>query len=1194
MKATGIFLLLLVWHTSFSQWTDNFSDGDFSINPSWNGTTADFSIESNVLRLSAPAVSSSSYLSTHSESINNASWQFSLNLAFNPSSSNYTKVYLVSSNSNLSEALNGYFVKAGNTADEISLYRQDGLTEIEIIDGLDGRVDFSVVNITILVTRTANGEWQLSSKLDADTDWLLEGSIIDQTYMASSYFGLLCTYTSTRSTKFYFDDIIVTGTPFIDSISPKVDTVYTISQNEIAVLFNEPVEYSSASNVLNYTLNNNSHPLGVAVTDSASTLNFQAAIPVLNELAIQRVLDFNNNMIADTAIQVIYVDPELVNVGNVIINEVFADPSPREDLPEAEYIELFNNTSRAIDMTGWSLSDRISTGILGNYVLLPDSFLILSSSTNSPLFSEHGDVMDISPWPSLNNTGDSLTLTSEAGEIIDLILYDDSWYRDSSKGDGGWSIELINPNHACSGPLNWMASNDIQGGTPGRSNSVLDIIDLDPPELVNFEINVDALHLIFNEPIQSAHWDISSKPVNSAIAAVVTYNELLIQFEQPFASAMDNEITVASVEDCFGNSLANLTINFIPDFEPPEIDTVFSLYPNMIEVYFNEAIQPIQIEDVNIEPMVNLINVDINLDDSTHVTILFEDGLKTGDTYILKVKNIHDLHNNINPNLEYVFTYQPLRHPVFGEVLITEIMADPSPSISLPEYEYLELTNKSEETLSLKNLLISDGKDVVPIPTGIIRPKERVILTKTTAVVGFTEYAKTIGIPNWPTLNNSEDEITLLDTANNVINHVAYSKEWYDNDEKSEGGWSLELMDEANYCQADLVWTASNYALGGTPGSENSVITPLPDSQIPHIIDAFAISNDSIIIQFNEPLSPEVPNVNINDLDVLTSVYSNYSMNEVVLNVEKLLPSIKYELIAEQIVDCAGNINSKEERIIILPEKAEEGDVVVCEVLFNPIYDGSDFIELYNNSAKYLSMAQWKISNGSSSTVIESNDLLPPYSFRVFTNDPENILDYYPKAIPESIFKQAIPSLPNSLGDVALINDANELIDSIHYDETWHFPYLENLDGVSLSKIDISGSGIQPSNWISGSSNDNYATPGYSSIHVSEDLSNSPLSIEPTVINPNGNGTDDFATITLSRSNLGSLVTLNVYNLNGRLVKELANNTLVTSKTRFIWDGTDHNGGIVSLGHYFIISELISSNGTTERYREKIVVATGF
>jgi hypothetical protein len=386
MKATGIFLLLLVWHTSFSQWTDNFSDGDFTINPPWVGNTADFSIEDNVLRLLAPAVSSTSYLSTSSENVNDASWQFSLRLDFNPSSSNYTKVYLVSSKSNLTESLNGYFIKIGNTADEISLYRQDGLSEVEIIDGFDSRVDLSVVDVTILVTRTVNGEWQLSSKLDVEADWFLEGSITDETYISSSYFGILCTYTSTRSTKFYFDDILVTGTPFIDSISPRVDTAYANSQSEITVLFDELVEPSSASNILNYTLNNNASPTNVVVADSTAVLRFPNTIPVLNELAIQGVADLNYNLLADTIIQVIYVDPEPVVAGDIIINEVFPDPSPREDLPEAEFIELYNTTARAINMTNWSLRDKITTSEIGSYILLPDSFLILTSNSNSHLF----------------------------------------------------------------------------------------------------------------------------------------------------------------------------------------------------------------------------------------------------------------------------------------------------------------------------------------------------------------------------------------------------------------------------------------------------------------------------------------------------------------------------------------------------------------------------------------------------------------------------------------------------------------------------------------------------------------------------------------------------------------------------------------------------------------------------------------
>ena len=168
MKATGIILLLLVWHTSFSQWNENFEDGDFTVNPTWNGDTAKFRVDNYALKLSAPAVSGSAYLSTPSGNINNAKWQILVNLGFNPSSNNYAKIYLVASSSNLNDALSGYFIKVGGSADELSLYRQDGLDVEEIIDGVDGRMSLSSVSVQVLISRTGEGEWQLSSKLDQD------------------------------------------------------------------------------------------------------------------------------------------------------------------------------------------------------------------------------------------------------------------------------------------------------------------------------------------------------------------------------------------------------------------------------------------------------------------------------------------------------------------------------------------------------------------------------------------------------------------------------------------------------------------------------------------------------------------------------------------------------------------------------------------------------------------------------------------------------------------------------------------------------------------------------------------------------------------------------------------------------------------------------------------------------------------
>ena len=55
---------------SYSQFTDNFTDGNFTASPAWSGNTADFTVTSGELQLNAPAVSSSKYLSTSSQAIN--------------------------------------------------------------------------------------------------------------------------------------------------------------------------------------------------------------------------------------------------------------------------------------------------------------------------------------------------------------------------------------------------------------------------------------------------------------------------------------------------------------------------------------------------------------------------------------------------------------------------------------------------------------------------------------------------------------------------------------------------------------------------------------------------------------------------------------------------------------------------------------------------------------------------------------------------------------------------------------------------------------------------------------------------------------------------------------------------------------------------------------------------------------------
>lgn len=1194
MKAAGIILLLLVWHSGFSQWTESFGDGEFTSNPSWTGNTIDYVVEDNVLRLLAPPITSISYLSVASTNINDAEWHFSVRLDFNPSASNYTKIYLVSDSEILDSELNGYFIKLGGTADEVSLYRQDGLVEEKIIDGADGRLSLSEVIIEVITTRTSSGAWELSSKLDNETTWNIEGEAIDNTYVSSSFFGVQCVFTSTRSTKFYFDNITVSGTAYIDTKPPVIDTAFVVDANHIKIEFDEVLDTQSTINIDNFLVNNIIHPSTIEHMDNNILLSFSSSLAVINKLTISNIADKNLNVANDTMVQVIYVEPVLASSGDIVINEVMADPTPREDLPEIEYLELFNSTDRAINMTNWSFSDKISTYVFENLILLPDSFLILTPKSSAVEMSVYGSTLGLSTWPSLNNSGDSLVLLNEVGELVDLVDYSKLWYNDDAKDDGGWSLERINPDHPCSGIFNWHASMDVQGGSPGKRNSVFDIIDNDPPQIISYNLLFDELIICFNEPILDSLGGISVTPDNLVESISVIYNKLNIKMHKSFEPDQTNEVSFSYITDCLGNGSDTISISFIPDFDPPKVDTVYADYPDYLEIYFNEEVVLPSTENFYINQFGAPAEVLIDVLNRAHVTLVYKDRLVYNTSYTLLIESVEDINNNTTNQSQYTFTYRPLEHAAYGELLITEIMADPSPAVNLPEVEYLELTNMSGRRLLLQGLILADTRDETTLSTGILEPDERVILTKTTAVSSFAKYGYTIGVANWPTLNNLGDVVSIFDPDHGLIHNVSYTNDWYDNMEKEEGGWSLELIDVHNFCGGDEVWSASINNSGGTPGKINSTVSSIPDLSIPVIEEAYAYRPDSILIRFSEALSNQLPFISLTPGYVQHARFSSPDHREVLLNVELLESRTRYLLSLESIIDCAGNINDRAEVELFLPEEALPGDVIISEVLFNPVNDGVDFIEVYNVSAKHISLYNWQLRGDGQQVSLTSKKLLAPYSFKVFTEDPTILVDDYPKAIISNIYQQSIPTMVNLSGSLGLRDYEGLLVDSIHYDEDWHFPYLASIDGVSLERIDFALPGNISSNWASAPSTENYATPGYGKVKSSSRNGEKILSIKPQVIVPNANGRDDFAIINLSLNSSGALATITIYNLQGQIIKVIANNLLVSGSTLFKWDGTDINGAIVPLGHYIIVAETISDSGSTEIVREKVVVATGY
>jgi hypothetical protein len=579
-------LFAFIFITSFAsaQVTDNFSDGDFTASPTWSGDAAEFIVNASQQLQLNNTVGGASYLSTASPSsaIDNFQWTFYIKESFAPSSSNFGKVYLVSDQANLEGPLNGYYLQFGEalSTDAVRLFRQTGLTTTVVCSGTVGEIA-AAFTIGVKVTRDASGNWSLYVDPAGGTAYGLEATGLDNTYTTTSFFGVATIYTVTNATKFYFDDFY-NGAIIVDVTAPTIVSSTVISSTQVNVLFNENVDLTTSQTLTNYSADNGLGNPSVAMRDATnlSLVHLTFATPfttaLLNTLTVTNVQDLSANPITSATTGFTYFAPVTAVYKDVIFNELMADESPVVGLPAVEFIELYNRSlTNTFNLNGWKFIDisGSSTATLGNYNLGPNQYLIICKNTDTSLFTSFGSRLGVTTMPSLNNTGDNLYLKDASSVLIDSVAYLDSWYQDAVKKNGGWTLELINPNAPVGCPVsnNWIASNNIAGGTPGTINSVYSTVaDVVAPTISGVTV-VDSMHITvcFSEALDASqisvltNYSISSGIGNPSTALA---NATLTCVDLTLATSLNTTttytLTLTNQSDCSGNALTPATTTF--------------------------------------------------------------------------------------------------------------------------------------------------------------------------------------------------------------------------------------------------------------------------------------------------------------------------------------------------------------------------------------------------------------------------------------------------------------------------------------------------------------------------------------------------------------------------------------------------------------------------------------------------------
>ncbi len=642
---------------------------------------------------------------------------------------------------------------------------------------------------------------------------------------------------------------------------------------------------------------------------------------------------------------------------------------------------------------------------------------------------------------------------------------------------------------------------------------------------------------------------------------------------------------------------------FYEDNDPPKVTKCEVTKKNSVLLSFNEEPSPEILLPANFTTSNgNNKSTKINKKSAVSFNIEFENQFFNKVSNTLIISNLCDRSGNCGKNIIVDFT------PVLvdpGDVIISEIMARPIPVVSLPGKEYLEIKNRTSFPFNLKNWkLLSESQSFI-FPDKNIMANEIMIITSVQDTSFFMKYGKVTGLKTFPSLTDEGKILVISDSSGNLIHGIEYSADWYGDELKAEGGWSLEMIDTQFPFYQEGNWHASVSREGGSPGKTNSVSGINPDNSFYGIVNAFPDDSLSIIVGFSETvigLTENIKSIKIDGKEIKYLVPSDLIMREYTfVPSEPLLRGQIYVInLTDDIKDFAGNKMQKGSFRFGIPEPALKGDILFNELLFNPLPGDPDYIEFFNCSGKVIDASRLQLvsvndETGDTSGVIQVSGekrCILPNEYYAITTDKAKVIERYSSSDAGKVFEvPSLPSMPDDKGHLILYNRELDRIDEVFYNEEMHYSLLQSNEGISLEKIRPQNLSAEKSGWHSASEAPGWGTPGapnsvFSEQPVSVDL----VVLSSTKITPDNDGNEDVLLIDLKFPGNGNVVSVSIYDETGSYVRKLTNNLLAGPEVSVIWDGTSDDGEIVKTGIYIILISAYNDTGKTVRWKKVCTV----
>ena len=535
-------------------------------------------------------------------------------------------------------------------------------------------------------------------------------------------------------------------------------------------------------------------------------------------------------------------------------------------------------------------------------------------------------------------------------------------------------------------------------------------------------------------------------------------------------------------------------------------------------------------------------------------------------------------------------------------LLISEVLFDPEPPVGLPPCEYAELFNPGPDTVYLAGWQWFAGGKAKPFPAGRIAPGAYAIICSPASAPLLRAYGQVIAVESFPALRNSGDRLAVVDPSGIAVHTIEYSPALFNDALKANGGWSLELADLAGFCNP-AAWMASVDPAGGTPGRANSQQISLPAGEPVRLLRAAGYDDTRFVLLFSGPLDPGMPMNNYaaiiepGGIPVNPAPPAEFGFPGLFFKYPDMPdPQAIYTIhVTGTVSGCSSRPSVLRPLSFGLPAPPDSADVVITEILFDPLPGQTEFVELFNRSGRVVELRELILARADAGGVVTAFSYGQALSFWLFPGC------YAVVPAEESLFRKGwpgvdpalvcgrtdLPALSNSEAQLILLDRSQRVIDAITWSPEWHYPFLAETKGVSLERVDPSLPGRERSSWFSASADAGGSTPGApNSCRSPPDTTAAEIfTLDPATGITASNGVTRRVGISYRFDGPGWFLRIRVFDPRGAGICEPVPFGAAGTEGEAFWDGLDDSKQPVPDGIYLLVAEYWHPTGRKGRWK---------